>query len=68
MDQINMKDKDIVKFRNPIDEEEEKALMVILEMREDRVLVSDLRFSEWAVPPTDVYSITDLEVADLVEP
>lgn len=57
-----MKAKDVVKFKEPSDEEKD-ALMVVLEMRGDRVLVSDLRFAEWAVPPTDVYAASDLEVA-----
>lgn len=57
-----MKEKDIVKFREPSDEEERSSLMVVLEMRETRVLVSDLRFSEWAIPPTSVYRVGELEV------
>lgn len=62
-----MKAKDIVKFKEPSDEEKD-ALMVVLEMRGDRVLVSDLRFAEWAVPPTDVYAVNELEVTiSLVE-
>ena len=56
-----MKEKDIVKFKEPSDEEKD-ALMVVLEMRGDRVLVSDLRFAEWAIPPTNVYAVADLEV------
>ena len=56
-----MKGKDIVKFSNP-SKEEEDALMIVLEVRGDRVLVSDLRFAKWAVPPTDVYAVSDLEV------
>lgn len=57
-----MKAKDIVKFKNPIDRDEADSLMVVLEMRGERVLVSDLRFSEWAVPPSSVYALNDLEV------
>ena len=57
-----MKSKDIVKFKEPANEEEENSLMVVLEMRGNRVLVSDLRFSDWNIPPTDVYSESDLEV------
>jgi len=57
-----MKEKDIVKFKQPIDEEEKVALMVVIEMRDDRVLVSDLRFSNWDIPPTSVYPVNDLEV------
>lgn len=57
-----MKEKDIVKFKEPVDEDEKVALMVVMEMRDDRVLVSDLRFSTWDVPPTSVYPVNDLEV------
>lgn len=57
-----MKSKDIVKFKEPANEEEEKSLMVVIEMRGNRVLVSDLRFSDWRIHPTDVYSKSDLEV------
>ncbi len=60
-----MKAKDINKFKVPADAEERDALMVVLEMRGDRVLVSDLRFSKWAVPPTDVYAVSDLELAGI---
>ena len=58
-----MKAKDIVKFSKPSDEEKD-ALMVVLEMRGERVLVSDLRFAKWAIPPTDVYAVSDLEVTN----
>jgi hypothetical protein len=57
-----MKAKDIVKFKEPVNDEERDALMVIIEMRDDRALVADLRFSGWSVPPTDVYPVSDLEV------
>jgi hypothetical protein len=57
-----MKEKDIVKFKEPINEDERAALMVVIEMRDDRVLVSDLRFSNWDIPPTDVYSVNELEI------
>ena len=56
-----MTEQDIVKFKNPLSEEEKDALMVVLEIRDDRVVVSDLRFAEWAIPPTDVYALNDLE-------
>jgi hypothetical protein len=42
-----MKEKDIVKFKNPMDKDEKTALMVVMEMRGERVLVSDSRFAEW---------------------
>lgn len=57
-----MKEKDIVKFKEPLNEEEKESLMVVIEMRDDRALVADLRFSDWNIPPTDVYSVNDLEV------
>lgn len=57
-----MKSKDIVKFRQPINEEEVKSLMVVIDIRENRVLVSDLRFSTWNLSPTNVYLMSDLEV------
>jgi hypothetical protein len=57
-----MKEKDIVKFKEPLNEDEKSALMVVIEMRDDRVLVGDLRFSDWDIPPTSVYSVNDLEV------
>jgi hypothetical protein len=57
-----MKSEDIVKFKELANGEEKEALMVVLEMRGDRVLVSDLRFSGWGVPPTNVYPLSDLEV------
>lgn len=62
--ELAMQEKNIVKFKNPMDEDEKSSVMVVLEMRGDRALVSDLRFSEWAVPPTDVYSIDDPEVVE----
>jgi hypothetical protein len=57
-----MKAKDIVKFKEPVNDEEREALMVVIEMRDDRALVADLRFSNWDIPPNDVYSVSDLEV------
>lgn len=56
-----MKAKDIVKFNKPVNEDEKKALMVVIDTRDDRVLVSDLRFSDWSISPTDVYPVNDLE-------
>jgi hypothetical protein len=44
-----MKEKDIVKFKEPTNEEEKNALMVILEIRRERILVSDLRFKDWSL-------------------
>jgi len=57
-----MKNESIVRFENPINDNEKKALMVVLEVRDTRALVSDLRFSQWSIPPTDVYAMSDLEV------
>lgn len=59
-----MKENDIVKFKEPLDEEEETARMKVIEMRDDRVLVTDLRFENWGIPPTDVYSVSELEVVN----
>lgn len=59
-----MEVKSIVKFREPLNEEEANSLMIVLEVRDDRVLVSDLRFSEWTAPPTDVYLVKDLIVVE----
>lgn len=42
---MKMKEKDIVKFKEPMNADEKDALMVVIEMRDTRVLVSDLRFS-----------------------
>lgn len=62
-----MKEKDIVKFREPISGDEKTALMVVIEMRGERVLVSDLRFTNWGVPPTTAYLVKDLEVIEISE-
>jgi len=63
-----MKAKDIVKFKEPVNEDEKESLMVVIEMRKDRALVRDLRFSNWAIPPTDVYAVSELiVVTDLIE-
>ena len=58
-----MKVKDIVKFTTSADEVERNSLMSKIEKRGDRVLVRDFRFMNWGVPPTDVYAMSDLEVA-----
>ncbi len=57
-----MKAKDIVRFKTPLDEDEKTALMVVLEMRDPRVLVSDLRSKDKSIIPTFVYLVSDLEV------
>ena len=31
-------------------------------MRGERVLVSDLRFASWGIPPTNVYLVSELDV------
>jgi hypothetical protein len=62
-----MKEKDIVKFREPADEDEKTALMVVTEMRGERILVSDLRFANWGVLPTSAYLVKDLEVIEVSE-
>jgi hypothetical protein len=57
-----MTEKDIVKFREPMEEGEENLRMVVLEMRGDRVLVTDLSMVNFPIPPTMVYAVSDLEV------
>lgn len=57
-----MKEQDIVKFKEPVTEDEKNALMVVVEIRDKRVLVSDLRFSKWAIVPTSLFQINELEV------
>jgi hypothetical protein len=58
-----MKANDTVKFNNPMDADEQNALMIVREMRGDRVLVSDARFNGEAIAPTFVYPAADLVAA-----
>lgn len=58
-----MKEKDIVRFARPQNEDEKTALMVVREIRGDRVLVSDLRFSGSRFVPTSQFSAAELVVA-----
>jgi hypothetical protein len=55
-----MKEKDLVKFKECLEDGDEDAVMVILEDRDDRVLVSDLRFKDWTIMPTSVYQKDEL--------
>lgn len=49
-----------VKFAEPMDESEEEIIMTVLELRGDRVLVSDDSLADWDVQPTSVYSSFEL--------
>ena len=60
-----MKKNQIVKFAEPIDEDEPNERFVVLEDREDRVLVEAASgFELWNVKPTYVYPARDLVKAD----
>ncbi len=52
-----------VKFRNIVDVGDRDVRMVVLELRGDRVLVGFTfpDFSQWTIPPTSVYLVSDLE-------
>lgn len=63
MRKFSMKEKDIVRFKAPQNSDEKDAKMIVLEMRGNRVLVSDLRFSKWIIPPFEVVLADELEVA-----
>lgn len=54
-----------VKFAKPTDSEEASAVMVVIEDRGDRVVVSDLdHFTHFAIVPQSVYATSDIvEVA-----
>lgn len=49
-----------VRFTNPDSVDERNATMVVIEDRDNRVLVYDLRHEGWSVRPTAVYAKTDL--------
>ena len=59
---------DLVKFSNPVSAEEEALIMVILEDRDTRVLVTvpDLNERD-LIQPTSVYAKEDLVLADINE-
>ena len=57
-----MKEKDIVCFNKPQNDEEVKAFMVVMEMRGERALVADLQFADWKIRPTSVYPVNDLSL------
>lgn len=50
----------IVRFVWVIAAGDESARMVVIEDRGDRVLVSDLSHSDWAIVPTAVYPASEL--------
>lgn len=52
---------DLVKFSNPVSAEEEAIIMVVLEDRDTRVLVTVPDFNDRdLIQPTSVYAKTDL--------
>lgn len=50
-----MKPGTVVKFKEPLNKEEETERFIVLEDREDRVLLSDLAFKAWPIPPVFCY-------------
>lgn len=57
-----MKKADVVVFKNIIDESDEKCVMVVMEMRGDRVLVRHL--IDMNLPATAVYKKSELELLE----
>ena len=58
-----MKTGDKVKFTFPLDEREKESVMEVLELRGERVLVTDLRFEKERIKPTFVFLMSDLTEA-----
>lgn len=56
-----MKAGDLVMFRNPTSKDEENAIMRVVEVRETRIVVIDLRHIDMPIVPQAVYNIADLE-------
>ncbi len=54
-----------VKLSKCVETGDDVARFVIMELRGDRVLVQscDSRFDSWAIKPTFVYLVADLEIA-----
>jgi hypothetical protein len=52
----------IVKFKEPADNDEATERFKVLEDRTERVLVEGMGFDEWQIKPTFVYNTNDLEV------
>ncbi len=57
-----MKAGDKVRFVEALDEGDEDAVMTVVEMRGDRVLVTDDSLIEWTIQPTQSYFTEELEV------
>lgn len=51
---------DKVKFAQPMDESESTCVMTVIELRGDRVLVSDDIHTDWTIVPTSVYLMSEL--------
>lgn len=60
-----IKENSIVRFINPLDDDEKSAKMRVLEIRRERVLVTDLRFEKESIliKPMSVYLLSDLTEA-----
>ncbi len=53
----------IVKFKEPVDDDETIERFKVLEDRKERVLVESLiGFDKWHINPTFVYDVADLEI------
>lgn len=48
------------RFKEVIDPGDEKAIMLKIQDRGDRVLVKDMRFYDWVIQPTNEYPKADL--------
>lgn len=55
-----MKPGTVVQFKEPLNEEERRERFLVLEDREERLLVQDLALAHWPIPPTAVYRKSDL--------
>ena len=58
-----MKPGDMVKVKDPYDENEANGRYEVVELRGERVLLRDLR-SPYPIKPTFVYLVSDLVVCD----
>lgn len=59
-----MQPNQVVKFKAPADADEAQERFKVLEDRGERVLVEGVTgFDEWAIKPTFVYQVDELEVA-----
>lgn len=51
---------DTVRFREVVEAGDAEARMIVLELRGERVLVTDTRHAHWNIKPTAVYPAADL--------